>query len=183
MSDIQRDNLIDLVGEIDHGGSTPMCESVYEAYNILRAGRLSMATRHNQAVTAYGTWDVLAKDSLAESGGSYISPNSECAYTYIILMTDGLPQRDTGANQRIKDLTGVEDCEVYDSADSGGRTENCLPQLTEYMANNDLAPNTDGDQFAITYTIGFTTNQQLLSDAAKNGKGEYYTADNAQATY
>ena len=95
-------------------------------------------------------------------------------------MTDGLPQRDTGANQRIKDLPGVEGCEVYDSADSGGRTENCLPQLTEYMANNDLAPNTDGDQFAITYTIGFTTNQQLLSDAAKNGKGEYYTADNAQ---
>ena len=28
--------------------------------------------------------------------------------------------------------------------------------------------------------LGFTTNQQLLSDAAKNGKGEYYTADNAQ---
>jgi type IV pilus assembly protein PilY1 len=180
MSDIQRANLIGLVGQIDHGGSTPMCESVYEAYNYIAGRSVEYGNSAQSGSDDSGTWDVLPKDSLAESGGSYISPNSECAYTYIILMTDGLPQRDTGANQRIKDLPGVEDCEVYNSADSDGRTENCLPQLTEYMANNDLAPNTDGDQFAITYTIGFTTNQQLLSDAAKNGKGEYYTADNAQ---
>jgi type IV pilus assembly protein PilY1 len=180
MSNIQRDNLIGLVGQIDHGGSTPMCESVYEAYNYIAGRPVEYGNSALSGSDSFGTWDVLSKDSLAESGGSYISPNSECAYTYIILMTDGLPQRDTGANQRIKDLAGVEGCEVYDSADSGGLTENCLPQLTEYMANNDLAPNTDGDQFAITYTIGFTTNQQLLSDAAKNGKGEYYTADNAQ---
>ena len=180
MSDIQRDNLIGLVGQIDHGGSTPMCESVYEAYNYIAGRPVEYGNSALSGSDSFGTWDVLSKDSLAESGGSYISPNSECAYTYIILMTDGLPQRDTGANQRIKDLPGVEGCEVYDSADSGGRTENCLPQLTEYMANNDLAPNTDGDQFAITYTIGFTTNQQLLSDAAENGKGQYYPADNAQ---
>ena len=185
MSDIQRDNLIGLVGQIDHGGSTPMCESVYEAYNYIAGRPVEYGNSAQSGSDGYGTWDVLPKDSLAESGGSYISPNSECAYTYIILMTDGLPQRDTDANEWIKDLPGVEDCDVYDSASEtrAGEVvpaENCLPQLTEYMANNDLAPNTDGDQFAITYTIGFTTNQQLLSDAAKNGKGEYYTADNAQ---
>ena len=55
-------------------------------------------------------WDALAKDTQAESDGSYISPNSECANTYIILMTDGEPQYDTGANQRIKTLTG-ETCD------------------------------------------------------------------------
>ena len=181
MSDSDRANLINLVGDMEHAGSTPMCESVYEAYRYI-AGEPVVYGNSAKPGTDSGDnkWDALAKDTQAESGGSYISPNSECAYTYIILVTDGEPQYDTDANQRIKDLPGVEDCDVYDSADSGGLTENCLPQLTEYMANNDLAPNTDGDQFAITYTIGFTTNQQLLRDAAKNGNGEYYTADNAQ---
>ena len=180
MSDSDRANLINLVGDMDHAGSTPMCESVYEAYNYIAGRPVEYGNSAQAGSDARGTWDVLPKDSLAESNGTYISPNTECAYTYIILMTDGLPQRDAGANQRIKDLPGVDGCDVYDSADSGGLTENCLPQLTEYMANNDLAPSTDGDQFAITYTIGFTTNQQLLSDAADKGKGKYYTAENAQ---
>lgn len=179
MSEDQRDNLIGLVNQMDHAGSTPMCESMYEAYNYIAGRPVEYGNSGQSGSDSRGTYDVLAKDSLAENNGTYISPNTECAYTYIILMTDGLPQRDIGANQWIKDLT-EEDCDVYDSADSGGRTENCLPQLTEYMANNDLAPNTDGDQFAITYTIGFATDQELLSDAAEKGKGEYYTATNAQ---
>ena len=179
MSDTQRANLIGLVGQMDHGGSTPMCESMYEAYNYIAGRGVDYGNDARSGSDARGTWDVLTKDTLAESNGTYISPNTECAYTYIILMTDGFPQRDTGANQRIKNLTG-KGCDVYDSADWRGRTENCLPQLTEYMANNDLAPTTDGDQFAITYTIGFTTDQTLLRDAAVKGKGEYYRADNAQ---
>ena len=130
MSDIQRDNLIGLVGQIDHGGSTPMCESVYEAYNYIAGRPVEYGNSAQSGSDVYGTWDVLPKDSLAESGGSYISPNSECAYTYIILMTDGLPQRDTDANQRIKDLPGVEDCDVYDSADSR-RADRKLPTTTD----------------------------------------------------
>ncbi len=179
MNDGQRANLINLVGQMEHAGSTPMCESMYEAYNYIAGRPVEYGNSAQSGSDVYGTWDVLPKDSLAESNGVYISPNSECAYTYIILMTDGFPQRDAGANERIKTLTG-NDCKVYDSADSGGLTENCLPQLAEYMANNDLAPGTDGDQFAITYTIGFATDQTLLSDAAEKGKGDYYTAENAQ---
>ncbi|MDG2046504.1 MAG: PilC/PilY family type IV pilus protein [Halioglobus sp.] len=180
MSNTDRDNLISLVGDMDHAGSTPMCESVYEAYNYIAGRPVEYGNSAQSGSDVYGAWDVLPKDSLAETNGTYISPNTECAYTYIILMTDGLPQRDIDANQQIKDLPGVDDCDVYDSADSGGLTENCLPQLTEYMANNDLAPNTDGDQYAITYTIGFATDQTLLKDAAEKGKGKYYTADSAQ---
>ncbi len=54
----------------------------------------------------------------------------------------------------------------------GGTIENCLPELTEYMATNDLdGDTTNGDQFGITYTIGFDTDQQLLQDAAEKGQG------------
>jgi type IV pilus assembly protein PilY1 len=178
MSAAQRTNLIGLVNQMDHAGSTPMCESMYEAYNYLAGRNVEYG---NSAITgsdSRGVYDVLPKDPLAEINGKYISPNTECAYTYVILMTDGFPQRDIGANLRIKSITG-KGCSNYEDA-NGNITENCLPQLTEYMANNDLAPNTDGDQFGITYTIGFTTDQALLKDAAENGKGEYYTANNAQ---
>lgn len=178
MSSAQRTNLIDLVNRVDHAGSTPMCESMYEAYNYLAGRAVEYGNSAKSGSDSRGVYDVLPKDTLAETGGKYISPNTECAYTYVILMTDGFPQRDTGANERIKTLTG-QSCSKYEDAD-GNNTENCLPQLTEYMANNDLAPNTDGDQFGITYTIGFTTDQELLSDAALKGKGEYYTANDAQ---
>ena len=180
MSGTQRNNLIDLVEDIEHAGSTPMCESMYEAYNYIAGSPVYYGNSAESGSDSNGIKDKLPKDSLAESGGTYISPNTECAFTYIIVVTDGLPQNDTGANQRIKTLTG-KDCDVYNSDDSSEEAENCLPQLTEYMANNDLAPNTDGDQFAITYTIGFATDQQLLRDAAENGKGEYQTADNVQS--
>ena len=178
--DTKRNELINLVNLTSHAGSTPMCESMYEAYRYIAGLGLVYGNDALSGSDSRGVYDVSPKDSAAESNGTYNSPNTDCAFTYIILMTDGEPQRDTDANQRIKDLTG-KDCEVYDSADSGGRTENCLPQLTEYMANTDLdGDDTNGDQYGITYTIGFATNQQLLIDAAEKGKGEYYTAQNAQ---
>ena len=180
MTETQRAELMNLVDMTDHAGSTPMCESMYEAYRYIAGLGVVYGNDAQSGSDSRGTYDVLPKDPLAESNGTYISPNTDCAYTYIILMTDGEPQRDTDANQRIKTLTG-KDCQIYDSADSGGRTENCLPQLTEYMATTDLDnDDSNGDQYGITYTIGFATDQELLSDAAANGKGEYYTANNAQ---
>lgn len=177
MSVPQRDNLIDLVNDMDHAGSTPMCESMYEAYNYIAGRPVEYGNSARAGSDSNGVYDVLDKDDEAEHNGVYISPNTDCAYTYIILITDGFPQNDTGANQRIKNITG-KDCDRYEDAD-GNNTENCLPQLTEYMANTDLSEGS-GEQFAITYTIGFATDQQLLSDAAEKGKGEYYTANDAQ---
>ena len=40
--------------------------------------------------------------------------------------------------------------------------KNCLPEIAEYMANTDLdGDSSNGDQFGITYTIGFTTDQHV----------------------
>jgi len=181
MSESERASLIDLVNMTDHAGNTPMCESMYEAYRYIAGEGVVYGNDAQTGGSARGIYDPLPKDPLAEvsGGGTYISPNTACAYTYLILMTDGFPRGDSDANQRIKDLTG-KDCDVYESDDNAGEAENCLPQLTEYMANNDLSPNTVGDQYGITYTIGFSTDQELLSDAAENGKGVYYTANNAR---
>lgn len=179
MTEDQRSSLVDLVNEIDHAGSTPLCESMYEAYRYISGGDVLYGYNRRTGSDSRGVYDVHQRDPLAESNGSYISPATDCAYTYVILVTDGFPQRDTDATSRIETLTG-KTCNRYEDAD-GNNTKNCLPELAEYMANTDLDNDTtNGNQFGITYTIGFTTDQDLLRDAAEKGKGQYYTANDAQ---
>lgn len=177
-SEDDREELIDLVAELTANGSTPLCESFYEAYRYI-AG-LSPVYADNAGTDAY---DPLDKDAAAEAGGSYVSPTTDCAYSYVIIMTDGEPQLDNDATSRIEQLTG-QTCSVYPNAPLGGQpnqAKNCMPELAEYLANTDLDGDpSNGDQFGITYTIGFATDQQLLSDTAQAGKGRYYTANNAQ---
>lgn len=184
MTSAERNSLIGMVNALEESGSTPLCESFYEAYRYLSGSGVVYGSNFSTA----GSWwngsywrdDVAPRDLLAESpAGIYASPATDCAYTYVIIMTDGEPQNDTHANAAIEALTG-KTCSEY--ATSGqGMTKNCMPELAEYMANTDMDNDTtNGNQFGITYTIGFTTDQQLLSDTAEKGKGQYFTANNAQ---
>jgi len=179
MSAAQRTNLVNLVDQLEPAGVTPLCESTYEAYLYL-AGETPKYSGNGSYGTFSWGWrhDEAPVDTNAISGGQYVSPNTDCAYTYIIVMTDGLPNDDRDNVDEIETLTG-KTCDNYDSED--GFVKNCLPVLAEYMATNDLdSDTTNGNQFGITYTIGFDTDQQLLQDTADNGKGEYYTASNAE---
>lgn len=181
MNDTDRTNLMNLVDDLEPAGVTPLCESTYEAYLYLAGENPKYSNQASWNTTSNG-WlhDEAAVDLNAFTGGagtSYQSPNTDCAYTYVIVMTDGLPNDDQDANDEIETLTG-KTCSNYDSED--GFIKNCMPELAEYMATNDLdGDTTNGDQFGITYTIGFDTDQQLLKDTADKGKGEYYTAENA----
>jgi len=183
IENMDADDRTNLVGIIDNelmaGGGTPLCESTYEAYRYL-AGESVLYGLENSSTPG--------RDTEAESEGDYLSPATDCAYTYIILLTDGRPTSDTDANQRIKDIPGVSDdsCGTYlmDNTDFLGRpqyAESCLPELAEYMANNDLDGDaSNGNQYGITYTIGFLTDQTLLSDTATRGKGTYFTAEDPE---
>ncbi len=171
-TDAQRTTLKNTIAAIQSIGWTPLCESTYEAYRYL-AG-LSLVYGDNASPS-----DTPGRDMDAETDTKvYKSPTSDCAYTYIILMTDGEPAKDTDANSAIKSLTG-KTCQDYRNY-SGEQIENCLPELAEYMATTDLDKDTtNGNQFAITYTIGFATDQVLLEDTARKGKGKYYTAEDS----
>lgn len=172
MSTANRTNLVNIVNGLEADGSTPICESVYEAYRYLSGGRVLYGYEKYSG-------DTPGRDTNAESGSNYMSPTGDCQYAYIILMTDGEPQYDTDANARIRTLTG-KTCRTYRDA-NGNMTENCLPEIAEYMYNTDLDGDpANGEQKGILYTIGFTTSQQLLQDAAAKGGGLYYTADNAE---
>lgn len=164
MSSTQRSSLITLVNGLTAETNTPLCETMYEVYRYLTGdtpqwGNVTSPTNP-------------VKDAAAQSGGKYISPVGDCQYVYVIYMTDGEPTSDTSANSLVETLTGK-------TCRSWGGTKNCLPELTEYMANIDLDGNpNNGVQKAVTYTIGFATDQALLQDTAAKGGGRYFTANN-----
>lgn len=169
MTATERANLVVMVDGLVQSRYTPLCESSYEAYRYLTGQSVQYGLLKNSS-------DTPVRDPNSETSATppiYNSPTTDCSYTYIILMTDGAPTNDTIANSAIRTLTNKSSC-----TGSGG---SCLPDITEYMANNDLdGDSTNGDQFAITYTIGFATDQLLLEQAATKGKGEYFTADNSE---
>lgn len=168
-TDAQRTQLVNMVNSLTPDTWTPLCESMYEAYRYLSGSTLVYGNRSNGS-------DGPVKDSAAESpSGTYASPAGDCQYLYVILMTDGAPTYDTSANSAIETLTG-KTCKSYADG-NGGTSKNCLPVLSEHMYTRDLDGNSsNGTQKAITYTIGFATNQTLLSDTAALGGGKYYTA-------
>tara|TARA_R110002073_G_scaffold25885_1_gene85478 strand:- start:2594 stop:6451 length:3858 start_codon:yes stop_codon:yes gene_type:complete len=179
MTDAQRTNVVDMVNSMTADGATPLCESMYEAYRYLSGGEVLWGDDRRTG-DSWPPDDALPQDPLVASGGTYNSPSTDCAYTYVILMTDGQPTNDDRANTYIEDLTD-KTCSNYQHDSGQGMRKNCMPELAEYMANTDMdGDTTNGNQFGITYTIGFTTDQDLLADTAEKGKGEYYTANNAQ---
>jgi type IV pilus assembly protein PilY1 len=185
-----RTNLVNLVDSLQAAGATPLCESAYEAYRYLTGGDLLWGD--NQDIFAEGgRGDPLPRDLDAEDprgSRNYDSPLRVCSSVYVILMTDGNPSSDDQANDRIQSMIASipadapqltePTCQQYqnDSPTTGMRT-NCLPQLAEYMATQDLSPTLDGDQHAFMYTIGFQSEQQLLEDTARLGGGLYFTAN------
>jgi type IV pilus assembly protein PilY1 len=168
------------VDAITSNGWTPLCESTYEAYRYLAGLGLVYGDQLDTSVVDGVVTDTPGRDSLAENpAGTYESPATDCSVTYVILMTDGLPTFDTDANARIKTLTGATSCNTYQD-DYYETSENCLPELAAHMATEDLDNDaSNGEQISILSTIGFTTDQSLLSDAASNGGGRYFTAVNA----
>jgi len=176
----QRTNVVDLVNSLGTNGNTPLCEATMEAYRYLAGAEVVYGLQDDGVRPEGLDGDVIPRDLQAEKGANYVSPATDCASTYVVLITDGLPTLDTEANEEIEDLTDQE-CESY-ASDSGDLTKNCLVELTRHMANKDLDNNpANGEQNGITYTIGFTTDQALLKDAAAAGGGQYFTANNAQS--
>ncbi len=161
MTDAQRTAVIDTINSLAATTYTPLCETLYEAYRYY-AG-LSVLYGDDQ------TSPDPARDTTAESSGTYISPMGDCQQAYVIYMTDGAPTNDTAANTAIDALPGI-----------GSTSDNRLDELAGWLYNRDLdGDDSNGTQRVVTYTIGFQTDQTLLSNTAEAGGGLYYTADDA----
>jgi type IV pilus assembly protein PilY1 len=175
-----RASLATTIDGINSNGWTPLCESTYEVYRYLAGLDLVYGDLRDTSVVDGVVTDSPDRDPLAENPtGTYESPATDCSVTYIILMTDGLPTFDIDANARIKSLTGATSCGTYQD-DYYETSENCLPELAAHMAATDIDNDaSNGDQLSRLSTIGFTTDQTLLSDAATSGNGDYFVANDA----
>ena len=170
-----REDIQDAVDGLPADGWTPLSETLYEAGQYF-AGRS----------VEYG--DGFTVDSVAESrvGGTmtsrtYNSPiDFACQKNYIVLLSDGEPTQDRGAENAIEALPGFQSTVGPACArmpGTGNDDGKCLDEMADYMYNSDLASGLYGQQNVTTYTIGFAIDLPLLASTAARGGGEYFTAD------
>ena len=152
-----------VVNSLSPAGWTPLSETLYEATQYYRGSNVDYGDSSSPGTNHPGVFE----------NSTYISPiEQSCQGNYIVLLTDGEPTKDTGADSKISalpefsTLTGSSTC-------SG----NCLDELAMYLYEQDLRGDLDDQQKVITYTIGFHTDQELLQNSADKGGGHYYTAD------
>ncbi|MBK1631394.1 hypothetical protein CKO31_11705 [Thiohalocapsa halophila] len=191
MEPAARASLVDLVDALSAETWTPLCETFYEAYRyVARPGDTPQAVYYgDDDSNAWPPRDACAEQLYetggCESDGSYDSPMGDCENIYLVVMTDGKPTYDRHANSAIGSLLNIGACGDYmtDHYNADGELdfqENCMPALARHMFESDLDDQWEnGNQRVITYTIGFLTDQDLLSDTAEFGGGTYYTAYNA----
>ncbi|OUR62611.1 hypothetical protein A9Q74_04050 [Colwellia sp. 39_35_sub15_T18] len=200
MTDINEANLISMIdNDLSAFTWTPLCEATYEAqqYFAGKAVEYGDDAKSNSRPIA---------DANVISDGKYITPFNECTdKAYIILITDGEPTYDTQADSKVKLLTSKEPDGVdadgdpifkditflgnhvdFDNSsynDDDLNTASYLPALAGWMNNYDVNLNLDGKQTVSTYTIGFSEGAAdaagLLTEAAKRGGGEYFSASDA----
>ncbi|MCM2973708.1 PilC/PilY family type IV pilus protein [Larsenimonas suaedae] len=176
-----RQALSNTINSLTPQTSTPLCETMYEVYRYFTGSAPVFGLDKASADTPNVDGNALTSTA---AGVRYRSPLRMCENVYVVYVTDGFPQWDTRANAAIKAETG-KSCGRYTTinpvnSDENVLAENCLPTLTRHLATTDLSPTLQGTQHAYTFTVGFTTEQKLLEDAATTPDGiskGYFTAN------
>jgi len=140
------------INELSPDGNTPLSETTFEAMRYFQGGDTFIRTSSVAGVM---------------NGTKYDSPiEYQCQPNNIILLTDGQPTEDTNHQSAME-------------ATIGKCSGNCLDEIANYMFNNDMSSEHNGAQSVRTYTVGFQTDQTLLSDTATKGGGQYFKANDA----
>jgi type IV pilus assembly protein PilY1 len=157
-----RSQLITNVNNIVANTWTPLAETLYEAGLYFKGG----ASHFN-------------------SGTNYTSPiQYYCQRNYVIIITDGMSTQDrnsilaTAIGDRDGDQRepiGAPNDPHYPSYGS-----DYLDDVAKYLYDSDIRSDLTGQQNIITYTIGFTIDNELLERTASHGHGKYYYSNNAQ---
>ncbi|GJL83063.1 MAG: type IV pili system adhesin PilY [marine bacterium B5-7] len=178
ITDVDEDGVktdfLEIVNGWSPDGWTPITETLSEAKRYYRGESVYWGTSDNGG----------ASTSSAIDDGSYISPITEtCQENNILVLTDGLPTKDSGADSDIHgwlEAAGLGDSDSCAHVTGSGEAgiESCLDDLAEYLHKTDNS-DLDGVQAINTYSVGFTTDNTLLSatGSEKTG-GKYFTANN-----
>lgn len=198
MTPSAKSDLLDTISGTNAETNTPLCETLFEAYNYFAGNRVNFGKKDSD----YSNWydgNEPPRDKTVESGNDYKSPFKVCPdVAYVIYITDGVPSQDSYANNSVIALgkSGVkeqaEDKTVapdYSSFSENLSTKSYLPALASYLYHNDLvtSPETMADgsktehmQTVRTFTIGFSKGAEdaapLLAETAKRGGADYFAA-------
>jgi len=168
VDDSTRVNFKAKVNSLTHQGWTPLAETLYEVTQFHRGGNVKFGDKTDPGTNDPGVLD-------PDNNSKYKSPiDYQCQKNFTVLLTDGQPTYDDDADNAISNLPGFTpiagSCDHTDG-------DNCLDEVAHYLYEVDQRPDLPGKQNVITHTIGFHTDQKLLSDAARKGGGQYHTAD------
>ncbi len=188
-------------------GNTPLSETLVDVGRYFAGPRRICDPSDN--TPCYGQYNNLTNGSTVSSpfAGVPVTPvDSICRKNFVVFMTDGAPTND---NQEASyqnnfetiignwDLDGNEcDPEVgpqprtcYQDPDDGrddgiaylNSGTDYLDDVAKFLYEYDLNTTTSfpGVQNIVTYTIGFSLDIPLLSEAAADGQGQYFTANDA----
>ncbi len=158
-------------------GFTPLAETLYEAALYFRAEKPYFGANPpiNNALQSAPTSIV---------NGLYQSPVTHaCQKSHIVYLTDGQPTFDQDADALIAPrLAGANPSLTDSKCDANGASgfgiDNCMDELSELLATQDISTALPGDQTVSVHTVGFLTNQTLLREAARRGNGQFFNANN-----
>ncbi|QUN04911.1 type IV pilin biogenesis protein [Shewanella yunxiaonensis] len=191
MTSANQSSLISLIDGMPAQTNTPLCETLYEAYQYFSGGPVVFGNKDTK-FTGTENNDNLIQDYTPNDppnvfgDGPYTSPFKKCQETaYIIYITDGAPTLDKSADGLIKTLTSGADGAglyteyTYTNTETNKEEQSYLPALASYMYNNDLVSDvvdqngTDHKQNVQTFTIGFSAGADaaaaLLNETAIRG--------------
>lgn len=174
---VSRERLIEGINSYTAGGFTPLSETLFEAGQYL-AGR-SVVYGLNSTTDGVTPLPSTPESRRAEDQSRYRSPiTQQCQRNYVILLTDGEPSHDNGADARIAALPDFRSL-VGNGCDGSGPGR-CLDDMAAWLHEADLS-DLPGRQNAITYTIGFgpeVAGSATLERVAARGGGAAYSAGN-----
>ncbi|PKH89284.1 pilus assembly protein [Colwellia sp. Bg11-28] len=194
MTTANKASLLDIINnQVSADTWTPLCESVYEASQYFAGKPVEFGDDDINIGGSYQK-NKPPMDTNVVTDGNYNTPFTKCSssVSHIILITDGVPTNDFGADAKIEGLTSkapkVGDvCTLEDVTFSGERytldgSNSYLPALAGWMSNYDINLTHDGKQTVITHTIGFSEGAaqaiELLKETAKQGQGKFIEAKN-----
>lgn len=190
-----RQTLKDQITAMDAISTTPLSETLYEAYLYWKG----LTPRYGNNKTA-GQYSYSVDAARVSAGGAYKSPlTNSCSANFNVFLTDGDPTRDTDADTNIAGLTGMQSAAEPSApnvcSENGGDGKaslqlvgdgRCLDDIARYMYDQDLLVDTsitdrtkDPTNNVRTYTIGFGTgivDTSILGSTAKFGGGKAYVA-------
>jgi type IV pilus assembly protein PilY1 len=127
------------------------------------------------------TTEVVARYFMDSSRNAPIT--AHCQQNFCIVVTDGLPTMDRHpAFIRDEDGDGREPGSCASIGAPYSESNDCsdyFDDATYFMAHEDLRDDLENDQHVNTYVVGFRERGNLIQEAAFNGDGLFFFAENA----